>query len=66
MSRLRGTTIQHKQGIQLCYSGCLMIPSNTSQFQYFWDFNKWMSPSNLFLVKFLKFLAISFGWGCYD
>ena len=25
-----------------------------------------MSPSNLFPIKFWKFLAISFGWGCYD
>ena len=64
MSRLRGTTIQHKEFN--CAIVVVMIPSNTSQFQYFWDFNKWMSPSNLFLVKFLKFLAISFGWGCYD
>ena len=44
-----------------CAIVVVMIPSNTSQFQYFWDFNKSVSPSNLFLVKFLKFLAIPFG-----
>ena len=38
-STLRGSIIQHKHGIQLCYGVCL-IPSNTLQFQYFWDFNK--------------------------
>ena len=25
-----------------------------------------MSPSNLFSIKFWKFLAVFFVWGCYD
>ena len=42
----------------------VMIPSNILQFQYFWDFNKRLWA--IFFQKFWKFLAISFGWGCYD
>ena len=25
-----------------------------------------MSPNNLFPIKFWRFMAISFGWGCYN
>ena len=34
-STLRGSIVQHKQGIQLCSGSCYDI-----KFQYFWDFNK--------------------------
>ena len=42
----------------------LMIRPSSTLWQFF--LFQWMSLSNLFPVKFLKFLAMSFGFGCSD
>ena len=64
MSTLRWPILQHKQGIQLCY-GAYYDTKQHFVIQISLGFRK-MSPSNLFPIKFWKFLAISFGWSYYD
>ena len=61
-STLRESTIEHKQGIQLCYAGCVWYQVTLYNSNNF-EISTNVSEQSL---KFWKFLTISFGWGCYD
>ena len=62
MPRLLLNWKKPKQGIQLCYGAYNQTKQHFEVPVCFWF--QWMSLSNLFLMKFWKFLVLYLGCGC--